>query len=480
MKLIRLSTLVLVAITFTSLTLSGAAQSVTFYDLTGSFGGTGWEPYSTVTQATDGNFYGTASGGVGFDGNIFRMTPSGDISNVFTFACIHFNCPYGASPTTAPIMNTDGNLYGIGGSTFYRLTLSGSLKVLYTFGKSGDWTVPNDIILGNDGNFYGTTQYGGTTTNGSIFKITPAGQYTDLYSFCPQTSCSDGGSPLYPPVLGDDGNLYGTTLSGGAYSDGVIYQLTPAGQYTVLHNFCSNVNAPCPDGSSPATIAKDADGNFVGTTIEGGANEYGVVFKITPSGQYSVLYNFSKSAGVFGWPGSQLILASDGNFYGMLDGGGSGSWDGKTRGAIYRVSPNGDFTPLQGFCQCGPQKGFNPIGGLFQGTDGNLYGTTAMGGLGPYTNEDWGYGTVFQYTSGLGPIVETVPVAGKAGQKVLILGNNLTGTTGVTFNGMNASFTVVSDTYIKATVPAGATTGAVSVVTPSRTLNSNPQFVVTK
>ncbi len=259
----------------------------------------------------------------------------------------------------------------------------------------------------------------------------------------------------------------------------MIYQLTPSGQYTVLHNFCDN-SKPCPDGFNAGTLTKDADGNFVGTTIEGGANYYGVVFKITPGGQYSVLYNFSKSAGAFGSPSSQLILASDGNFYGTLDGGGSGSWAPKTRGAIYRVSPNGDFTPLQAFCECGPQKGFNPIAGVFQGTDGNLYGTTAMGGLGPYTNEDWGYGTVFQYSSGLGPIVQTVPVSAKAGKSVLILGNHLTGATSVTFNGMPAEFTVESDTYIKAIVPTGATTGTVSVVTPTGTLNSNPQFRVTE
>ena len=467
-----LTLLVCTAITF-SLALCAEAQTTTFYDLTGTFGGTGWEPYSTVTQATDGNFYGTASGGIGYPGNIFRMTPSGEITNLHTFICTQSGCPNGAFPTTAPIMYVDGNLYGVTRTTFYKLTLSGALKTLYVFASG----FPNDIILGSDGNFYGTTQYGGTSGNGSIFKITPAGKFTQLYSFC-TGNCADGESPLYPPVLGDDGNLYGTTLSGGAHFNGVIYQLTPSGQYTVLHSFCDN-SQPCPDGFNAGTLAKDADGNFVGTTIEGGANEYGVVFKITPSGQYSVLNNFSKSAGAFGWPSSQLILASDGNFYGTLDGGGSGSWAPKVRGAIYRISPNGDFTPLDAFCQCGPQKGFNPIGGLFQGTDGNLYGTTAMGGLGPYTNEDWGYGTVFQYSSSLGPIVETVPVAGKAGQKVLILGNNLTGTTGVTFNGMNASFTVVSDTYIKATVPAGATTGKVSVATPSRTLNSNPDFHVT-
>jgi uncharacterized repeat protein (TIGR03803 family) len=466
--------LICAAFTF-SLAVCAQAQSVTFYDLTGTFGGNGWEPYSTVTQATDGNFYGTASGGIGYPGNIFRMTPSGEITNLHTFICKQSGCPNGAAPTTAPIMYVDGNLYGVTRTTFYKLTLSGAVKTLYVFAAG----YPNDIILGNDGNFYGTTQYGGTAGNGSIFKITSAGQFTQLYSFC-TGDCADGESPLYPPVQGDDGNLYGTTLSGGTYADGVVYQLTPSGQYTVLHSFCSNVNDPCHDGSSPATIAKDAEGNFVGTTIEGGAYGYGVVFKITPSGQYSVLYNFSASTGLFGWPGAQLTLASDGNFYGTLDGGGSGSWAPKTRGAIYRISPNGDFTPQSAFCECGNGTGFNPIAGVIQGTDGNLYGTTAMGGIGPYTNEDWGYGTVYKYTSGLAPSVQTVPVAGKAGQTVLILGNHLSGTTGVTFNGVQGNFTVESDTYIKATVPAGATTGKLSVITSSGTLHSNPQFVITK
>ncbi len=118
---------------------------------------------------------------------------------------------------------------------------------------------------------------------------------------------------------------------------------------------------------------------------------------------------------------------------------------------------------------------------MIQATDGNFYGTDAFGGIpASYLTPDAGYGAAFQLTNGLGPLVETVPVAGPVGKTVLILGNGLTGSTSVTFNGTEAAFTVESDTYIKATVPTGATTGVVSVVTPSGTLNSYPQFAVTR
>ena len=161
-----------------------------------------------------------------------------------------------------------------------------------------------------------------------------------------------------------------------------------------------------------------------------------------------------------------MTLASDGNLYGATVEGGPAD-----AGTIFEITTAGTFRTLYTFAH---PYAFNPTGPLFQGTDGSFYGATPGG------NGDGPLGTVFKFSNGLGQSVETAPGAGAVGKSVLILGNGLTGSSSVTFNGVAAAFAVESDTYIKATVPTGATTGTVSVVTPLGTLNSNPQFVVTK
>jgi uncharacterized repeat protein (TIGR03803 family) len=260
----------------------------------------------------------------------------------------------------------------------------------------------------------------------------------------------------------------------------VVYKLTSSGTYTVIHNFCAFGIGECPSGTYPTTLVQDAEGNFFGQTWTGGTNGNGVVFKITPAGEYSVIYNFSHPSAYIGWSSTGLTLASDGNLYGVLGGGPSGSWDPNVPGAVYRITPEGVFTPLYQFCQWSG-CGFNPLAPVVQATDGTFYGTNAWGGMPSHGDFDFpGYGAVFHLTTGLGPLVTTTPVAGPVGQSVVILGNGLTGSTSVTFKGVAAEFTVESDTYIKATVPAGATAGTISVITPSGPLNSNPEFVVTK
>jgi uncharacterized repeat protein (TIGR03803 family) len=459
-----------------SLAVCVQAQNVTQFDLDGQ---NGYEPYTTVTQATDGNFYGTTGFGGNLDGNIFRMTPTGEISNVHTF-CPQNNCADGwggASPLT---LAPDGNLYGVTyADSLFRLTVDGQFTNLFTF-CGGVCYAPNGLTLASDGNFYGTSNGGGTSNNGAIFKISLTGQFTLVYSFCSLQNCADGSYVLFPPIQGNDGNFYGTAYSGGVFNGGLVYRLTPSGEYTVIHNFCAFGHDSCPGGTYPTNLVQDAQGNLFGTTQSGGAHHNGVVFKMTPGGQYSVLYDFSSSSANIGWSSVGLTLASDGNLYGVLGGGPSGSWDPNVPGAIYRISPQGVFTALYHFCQwvgCG----FNPLAPVIQATDGTVYGTTAFGGMPSHGNFDFpGYGTVFRLSTGLSPLVKITPVAGPVGQSVIILGNGLTGSTSVTFNGVEADFTVESDTYIKARVPTGATTGTVSVVTPSGTLNSNPQFVTMK
>ena len=470
-----------------SLAVCAEAQTVTYI---AAFNGTnGAGPYNTLVQATDGNFYGVAGLSSSIGGEIFRVTPTGEISTVYTF-CSLPNCADGQGPLT-PILGSDGNFYGItvsggassgsqkGSGTVFKLTLAGKLTTLYTFQSFGNSApngdAPMGIVLASDGNFYGTTMAGGTAPFpwGTIFRITPSGQFKVLYNFCSQTNCTDGQVPEFPPIQGRDGNFYGTTFEGGTQSGGVIYELTPAGAYTVLHNFCYN-GPNCSNNAYPTRLVQDANGNFFGTSWFAGGSDTGTVFELTSTKKFILLHKFVRSGQEA--PATGVTLANDGNLYGMAaanDEDCCGPF-----GSIFEVTPSGAFTSFDNLYNLnGLAPAYNQNGPPLQATDGNFYATTAFG---QNSNSGSGYGTVFKLSKGLSPFVKPVPIAGKVGKQVIILGNNLTGSTSVTFNGVQASFTVESDTYIKATVPAGAKTGVVSVVTPSRTLNGNPQFVVTK
>lgn len=462
-------TLAFAAITF-SLAVRAQAQTVTFLAQFNGENGNG--PFGSVIQATDGNFYGTtAAGGAHDKGQVFRMTPSGKISTIYSF-CSQSNCVDGALPSTAPILGSDGNLYGAvayggsdsapnaqpGSGAIYKLTLGGQIEILYTFCSSGlpcvDGQSPNRITQASDGTFYGTTPVGGTLNEGTIFRITPGGQFKLLHTFCSQANCGDGQSPRFPPIQGRDGNFYGT-------AGGVFYELTSSGTYEVLHTFC--IEGACASGSGPTTVVQGAKGNFYGTTVFGGIENNGTVFEITSTNQYHVLHRFNRTDGngaLFG-----LTAANDGNLYGVLLDGGS-----NIGGTAFEVTPAGRYTTLYSF---DAKQGSTPIGPLFQGTDGSFYGTTEFG-------SNSLFGSVFRLSNGLSPYVEPVPARGNVGERILILGNGLSGTSSVTFNDVAAKFKVQKDTLITAWVPAGATTGTVSVVTPGGTLKSNPQFVVTK
>lgn len=431
-------------------------------------------PYASVVQGIDGNIYGTTDSGGNPNtqsGTLFRVTPSGELTDLYDF-CSKPRCTDGSSPASAPVVGTDGNLYGVAGGGIlnqgivYKMTPSGEYSVVYSFCPTHpctDGVYPGGLILGPDGNFYGNGG-GGNANNGILFSISPVGQVKVLYTFCSVApNCQDGAGPN-KPIVGTDGNFYGVTWGGGSLGGGVLYQLTPAGKYTVLYNFCSYLQG-CSAPGEPYGVVRDANGNFFGTTeYSASGSPYGSVFEITSSNQLLVLHNFDDYNDQ---PYEGVTLASDGNVYGVF------GYDTKASGSIYKVTPEGVYSRIYTFKTKDNNSGAPPVGPLFQGTDGNFYGVTPYG---PGTF----YGEVFKFSYGLGPLVETVPVAGSVGQSVLILGNNLTGSTSVTFNGVAAAFTVESDTYIKATVPMGATTGVVSVVTPTGTLNSYPQFAVTK
>jgi uncharacterized repeat protein (TIGR03803 family) len=402
---------------------------------------------------------------------------------------VSFNGTDGENPVAAPVQATDGNLYGTtwnGGTsdlgTVFKTTPAGALTTLYSFCSQGVYPECADgdnpeagLVQTTNGYLYGTTSGGGAHNGGTVFKITPSGALTTLYSFCAQSNCTDGSYPYAGLVQAADGNLYGTTSGGGAHNGGTVFKITPSGALTTPYSFCAQSN--CTDGSYPyAGLVQATNGYLYGTTSGGGAHNRGTVFKITPSGALTTLHSFCPESGCADGaaPYVGLVQGTDGNFYGITDYGGANAcaYGVGGCGTIFRITPSGTLTTLYTFCsQTNCTDGGYPAG-LVQATNGDLYGATTEDG----TNR--GYGTVFGLYVGLTPFVETQPTSGGVGATVKILGTSLTGATGVSFNGAAAVFTVVSPSLITTTVPAGATTGEVQVVTPSGTLSSNLPFRV--
>lgn len=227
-----------------------------------------------------------------------------------------------------------------------------------------------------------------------------------------------------------------------------------------------------------AGLVQAADGNFYGTSTAFG----GTVFKLTEAGAAWTLHQFCSESGCPDgeFPDAPLIQATDGYLYGTTSEGGTGGLCGNEGcGTVFRISTTGGLTTLHNFClQSGCTDGSYPYGALLQDTGGNLFGTTHNGGTSDACGVGVGCGTVFELAVGLGPFVEPEPASGRVGAPVAILGTALKGTTRVTFNGVPATFKVVSTSQITTTVPSGATTGTIQVVTPSATLSSNAPFRV--
>jgi uncharacterized repeat protein (TIGR03803 family) len=443
-----------------------AAHAQTFTTLVNFDGSNGALPEDTMAlvQGLDGNLYGTTmDGGASGEGTVFRVTSSGAVTILHSF-CSQPGCPDGNIPYTGLVLGADENFYGTtpaGGAsydgTLFKITAAGVLTTLHSFSGPDGIGPEAALVQGGDGNFYGTTGAGGANNEGTVFKITPAGTLNTLHSF----EGTDGCQPTGPLIQATDGNFYGMTVSCGTNNDGTVFKITPNGVLTTLHDFDAT------DGANPiGALVQAKDGDFYGATFYGGANSdcynggfatCGTIFKVTPNGTLTTLHDFDGADGAFP---VGLVQANDGSFFGATQ-------QGRGDGTLFRITPGGALTTLHSFDYT---DGFyaNP---LAQGTSGAFYGTTFEGGA----NQQ---GTIFSLAVGLDPMVETVPTAGKAGQRVLILGTNLTGATRVAFNGAPAMFAILSPSLIKAVVPAGATTGPVKVTTPSGTLSSNVPFRV--
>jgi uncharacterized repeat protein (TIGR03803 family) len=486
-----------------------ASSPRTFKRLANFDGTNGNNPlYISPVQGIDGNLYGTTySGGANVvGGTVFKVTPEGKLSAIHSF-CSQTNCPDGAQPFAGLVQASDGNLYGttsVGGigqscpvqggcGTIFKITPSGKLTTLYSFcaqANCADGSNPvSTVVQATDGDFYGTTVAGGNSQClangcGTVFKISRAGKFTTLYEFCSQTNCADGANPYAGLIQGSDSNLYGASQFGGINGGGTVFKITSKGTLTTLYSFCAQTN--CTDGAYPqGTLAQATDGVLYGTTYNGGDNgtacQYGcgTLFKVTLQGALTTLYSFCAQMNCADGanPSAELVQATDGNFYGTTVFGGKGQSFCEVNppgcGTVFRSTPAGALTTLHSFCN-GPYcpDGAALYGGVVQATDAKFYGTTSYGGA-----HD---GTVFSLSIGLRAFVETLPTLGKVGSKVIILGTNLTGATGVSFNGTAAKFIVVSKSEIKTTVPVGATTGKVKVKTPQGSLVSNVNFRVVK
>lgn len=364
--------------------------------------GDGGEPWAGLVQATDGNFYGTTLVGGGSNlpgagGTIFKVTPDGTFSTFYTFCPQIYQCPNGADPSGTLVQGTDGSLYGTtqaggvnfgcyeGGTcgTVFKITLDGTLTTLHSF-NGADGSVPfYGVIQATDGNFYGTTKWGGSNLAdcgnglqvgcGTVFKITPDGAFTSLYSFCSQPNCSDGYWPYATLVQGTDGDLYGTTYytCGGDCGGGTVFKITTSGKLTTLYTFTGGA-----DGEQPwAGLIQATDGNFYGTASLIGANgDGGTVFQITPSGAFTTLYSFCSLPNCADGrtPDAKLVQATDGSFYGTTLTGGTinGNCQGELGGCgvVFRLtaglSPtNWQFVPVTP-CRVVDTRGPNgPFGG---------------------------------------------------------------------------------------------------------------------
>jgi uncharacterized repeat protein (TIGR03803 family) len=308
-----------------------------------------------------------------------------------TFNVIHnFSGSDGQGPLSGLAMDSKENLYGTtadggqyGGGVVFKASRTGMETVLHNFGSGADGANPEgSLILDSAGNLYGTTFAGGADSAGTVFKVSPKGAETLLYSF---QGGADGANPIAGLAMDKSGNLYGTTSTGGAYNSGTVFEVSSSGQHTVLYSFGS-LN----DGTVPvAGVTLDPKGNLYGTASQGGPYGYGTVFELKPSTsgwQETILHNFElQNDG--GTPYAGLVLGKSGVFYGAATQGGDGSGGG---GTVFELTPSGEnwtFNVLYGLAGWGISGTFRDV--LYDKKTGVIYATTHCDG-----NDD--AGTVYE------------------------------------------------------------------------------------
>jgi uncharacterized repeat protein (TIGR03803 family) len=363
---------------------SAHAQTLTvIYNFTGS--SDGGDPYDGLLRDTAGNLYGTGDyGGSSYAGVVFKVDTSGAETVLYNFT----GGNDGAYPYAGLVRDSAGNFYGTateGGTSglgvVFELDTSGKETVLHSFTGGTDGIYPyGGLFRDKAGNLYGTTETGGTSNYGVVFKVSKAGKETVLHTFT--GAADDGAVPLYSNFYADaKGYLYSVASQGGTSGEGVLYKLSKTGKLTVLHSFAAGTADGCYPYGTPAV---DKKGNFYGTTAGCGTSNLGTVWKVSKKGAETVLHNFAGGTSDGEYPLAGVIIGAKGNLYGDTSTGGASNL-----GTAYEVNKKGTLTLLHSFT--GASDGEFLYGGLIQDAKGNLYSTNINGGSG-------GYGTVWRLT----------------------------------------------------------------------------------
>ncbi len=374
----------------------------------------GAEPYSELLQASDGNFYGTTvyggsglcpnngTGGVLGCGTVFRMTPQGKVTTLYSFPYDTgtSSAPNGAFPTAGLIQATDGNLYGVaqdggvarcngvlGCGTLFRISTAGTFKLLHQFCSGDGCANPSEggrpmahLVQLPNTSLCGTTQQGGFENDGTLFCATTGGSVTTEYVFEAENG-TDGLEPDAALLVGADGKtLYGTAPQRGANGGGVVFAFK-TGTMTILQALST-----CSEPTSALIFG--ADGKLYGTTTSGGSDG-GCIFSLNTDGTgFEVKYSFGGSSNAPGEPDAGLVLARDGMMYGTTHFGSIERGFNQDNGIAYRYNPaNGAFKALADFTA---PTGDYPRAALIEGADNYLYTTTPADGGSNARGQDQG------------------------------------------------------------------------------------------
>ena len=443
-------------------------------------------------------------------------------SLLFSFPCNAGGvCPDGFFPVSL-VESPDGNFYGtaVGGGvglnaqgTVFKMTPSGHVSVIYSFAEEPDGVLPegsapNSLVEGVDGFLYGVATFNGPLGLGTAFKLSKRGTIEDLHDFCAGFECNDGAYPAFI-TQALDGNFYGTTGPSSPPAN-VLFRLSPTGTFKVTHVF-EAPKTPL-DGSGAFGLIEAPDGSFYSATVAGEQNgPFNTVFRFTPqSSAYKILHDFDFSAyaasnlaqtasgELFGLQANSelyeistagkyqalgplspthyadggILVASDGNLWGTFQGGDCGD-----QGMVFAASTTG--TVLQNILFDCATVG-ESLGSMIQAADGKFYGVTAGSG-GPSTDSITN-GTIWVLDAGLPApaptLVNFAPTSGAAGTGVLLQGQHFIGTTAVSVDGVNAAFRVLTVNYLRVVVPSGAKTGKVTVTNAGGTTTSTKLFEI--